>query len=194
MFVLQLTENRYEVIAESHPLSVQKRSVSPTMANTPTMGPVGGISVTHPLQATVYAHRQGLMKLLVPFELTVVPTAASGIRYPEVPAANGYPISGQVKPQQYPSYLPNNRNNYYQQYPPPSQFGPSYYPSSSYRYPYTPYYPSYNTYSTYTGYNPQYRNPYYGVPARRVDISQTKPWPQYRPTQQVGKYFSFLIG
>lgn len=190
MFVLQLTENRYEVIAESHPLSVQKRSVSPTM------GPVGGISVSQPLQATVYAHRQGLMKLLVPFELTVVPTAASGIRYPEVPASNGYPISGQVKPQQYTGYLPYNRNNYYQQYPSSSQFGPSYYPPSSYRYSYPPYYPSYNSYgsyNTYNGYSPQYRNPYYGVPARRVDISQTKPWPQYRPTQQVGKYFSFSI-
>lgn len=178
-FFSQLAENQYEVIAQSHPLSVQKRS-------TPGLGPVGGIAVEHPLQATVYAYRRGLMKLSVPFEITIVPLG-NGIPYPEVAAPNGYPISGQVKPQQQDvSQSPYNRNTY-RQYP-NSQFGQSYYPSSSYT-PYSnPSYPyGYNNYNSYNGYNHQYRNPYYGVPARRVDISQTKPWPQYRPSQQVGK-------
>ncbi|XP_055307457.1 uncharacterized protein LOC129571665 [Sitodiplosis mosellana] len=177
---LQLAENQYEVIAQSHPLSVQKRS-------DPSLGPVGGIAIKHPLQATVYAHRQGLMKLLVPFEITIVPLAGGGVPYPEVPT-NGYPISGQVKPQQDVSHLPYNRNTY-RQYP-SSQFGPSYYPPASYRYSYPSYNPS--SYNSYNGYNQQYRNPYYGVPARRVDISHTKPWPQYRPTQQVKPVYNAI--
>lgn len=155
---------------------MQKRSTS-------SLGPVGGIAVENPLRATIYA-RRGLMKFSVPFEITIVPLG-NGIPYPEVPAPNGYLNSGQVKPQHDVSQSPYNRNTY-RQYP-NSQFGQSYYPSSSYPYS-NPSYPyGYNNYNSYNGYNHQYRNPYYGVPARRVDISHTKPWPQYRPSQQVGK-------
>lgn len=142
---------------------------------------MGGIAVQHPLQVTVYAYRRGLMKLMVPFEVTVVPMG-NGIPYPEVAPPNGYPISGQIKPQQGIIQSPYDRNSY-RQYP-STQFGQSYYPpSSSYQYSYPPY----NTYNSYNGYNQQYRYPYYGSPARRIDISRTKPWPQYHPSQHVGK-------
>lgn len=69
------------------PANVQKRTT-----------PVGGISVEHPLQATVYAYRRGKMKLLVPFEITVVPMGGIGAERP--PAPNGYPYAGQIQPQQ----------------------------------------------------------------------------------------------
>lgn len=59
--------------------------------------PVGGISVEHPLQATIYAYRRGKMKLLVPFEINVVPMAGIGAERP--PAPNGYPYAGQIQPQ-----------------------------------------------------------------------------------------------
>lgn len=196
-----MAENQYEVIAQSHPLSVQKRSVA---SSNPSLGPVNGISVTHPLQMIAYAYRRGLMKVAVPIEIEVVPLG-TGIPYPEV-AASHYPISGQVKPAQQPvvTNTPYNRNSY-RQYGTP-QFGPSYYLPSSpsyspssprYYYPPTSYqksYPAYNGYNSYNtyngyynGYNQQYRYPYYGMPPRRIDISHTKPWPQYRPSQQVGK-------
>lgn len=170
---LQLAENQYEVVALSHPLSVQKQS----------LGPIGGISVDHPLQATVYAYRRGKMKLLVPFEIMIVPMG-SGTLEPERPS-NGIPISGQIGPQQGVNGVVYNQNPTYQQYP-AIQYAPNYYPPTS---TYQPTY-SYAPNNGYYNYNQQqtssYRNPYYPSPVRRVDISQTRPWPQYHRLSQQG--------
>lgn len=152
-----MAENQYEVIAVSQPVSIKKRSIDNT---------VGGISIEHPLQATVYAYRRGKMKLLVPFEINVVPMNSF---QPERPPSRGFPISGQIRPQQNPSYIPNYANqNQYQQHT------PTYYGSVQTMYP------SYNQY-----YQPvQIRPPYY-VPSVPVgggyDARNTRPFPQYRP-------------
>ncbi|XP_031636268.1 uncharacterized protein LOC116349129 [Contarinia nasturtii] len=167
VITFQLAENQYEVVALSQPINVQTRSSSP-------VAPIGGVSIEHPLQATVYAYRKGKMKLLVPFEITVVPMGSGGLE----PEYSSNPISGQVRPQQQdPNRSVYNRNAY-RQYP-AAQFGPSYYPPSAYQQPY--YYAPYNGYNAnnaFYGYNQQspYRNPYYSPAYRRVD---TKPWPQY---------------
>lgn len=175
-----MAENQYEVIAVSYPLSVQTQSV----------GPIGGVAVDHPLQATLYAYKKGKMKVLVPFEIMIIPMGTGSLE-PERQTTKGFPISGQVRPQQNVNYPVYNRNSHHQN--PVAQFGPNYYPPHSYQpYPHTPY-NSYAPYNTYNPYNqrPIYRNPYYTPaatpPLRRVDISHTRPWPQFRPSQQVGK-------
>lgn len=138
-------------------------------------------------QATVYAYRKGKMKLLVPFEITVIPM--SGLE-PEH-TSNGYPVSGPIRPQQQDLNHPTYNRNAYRQYP-AAQFGPNYYPpTNTYQpsYSYAPY-NGYNANNAYYGYNQPspYRNPYYPPAIRRIDA---KPWPQYhRPSsssQQVGK-------
>lgn len=155
---------------------------------------VGGISVEHPLQATVYAYRRGKMKLLVPFEITVVPMGGQQSDPERPPAPNGYPFSGPIQSQ--PPYQPpgsrfqppyNNANSYGQ--PSGSYQGsqPQYnYPISTNQYPQQPPYNQYNSYNPpNTGYYNQQppQNPYYQPP--RGGAYQP---PQYRPTyQQVGK-------
>lgn len=152
-----------------------------------TVGPVGGIAVEHPLQATVYAYRKGKMKLLVPFEITVVPIA-NGVE-PERPAPSGYPISGAISNQQ--AVRPSQPVNGYGYRP---HTGPGYPHSVSYQsyQPKPQAQPSYSAYYPINGYYNQapYRGPgpYYAQSNRVVDTSRTKPFPQYRPPfQQVGK-------
>lgn len=147
--------------------------------------PIGGISVEHPLQATVYAFRRGKMKLLVPFEITVVPMG--GIDAERPPASNGYPFSGpiQQQPLQPGVRYPPHTGNVYGQQAGIYQGSPNYYPISRpyqqpYKQPYNPYYPNGNGY-----YNQQpVQHTYYGAPSppRRAGF------PQYQPQfQQVGK-------
>lgn len=169
-----MSENQYEVIAQSYPTNLQKRT---------NQQRVNGFSVEHPLQGTVYAYRKGIMKVLVPLEINVVPMG-NGVLEPELPAPNGYPISGQIQPhqsQQNANRLPSYTGNAYRQY----QFGPSYSAPASNQ-PYPPAITSYNGYSQ----QPSYRYPYYAQPNQRGDLSETKPWPQFKPiqqAQQVGK-------
>lgn len=128
------------------------------------------------------------MKVMVPFEINLVPMGSGGLE-PELPASNGYPIAGQIRPHQ-TQPIANNRpaysGNSYRQY----QFGPSYSAPASYR-PYPPAYTSNNGYSQQSS----SRYPYYAQPNRRIDSTQSRPWPQYnaiqqpaqQPVQQVGK-------
>lgn len=151
-------DNQIECVAQSYPLTVAK-----------SLGPVGGIAVEHPLQATVYAYRRGKMKLLVPFEITVVPMG--GIE-PERPAPVGYPVSGSISNQHDAHYTPTSGYPYR---PQPGVYSTGYQQPVLYNYPQqTPFYPSYFN-------QVPYRNPY-------VQPTQTKPFPQYKPPfQQVGK-------
>lgn len=160
-FHFQLAENQFEVIAVSQPVSVKKRSID---------GTVGGISIEHPLQATIYAYRRGKMKLLVPFEINVVPM--NGFQSERSVPSRGFPISGQIGQHHSPAYIPSYANqNQYQQHT------PSYYGSIQ------TVYPSYsNQYSNY--YQPvQIRSPYYvqPVPVGGYNTGNTRPFPQYRP-------------
>lgn len=187
-------ENDY-VMAQTYPVNYpvpvngQKRTA-----------PVGGISVEHPLQATVYAYRRGKMKLLVPFEITVVPMG--GLQSAErPPAPNGYPYTGQIQPQpiqpqvqlqqpqqqQQPAvrYPPYNGNVYGQQggiYQGTQQYYPI---TNSYQQPYNPYnayYPSNVPNNNYFNQQAAQNPPYYNQPPRKPTF------PQYRPQyQQVGK-------
>lgn len=186
-------------MAQNYPVNHPANGQKPT-------APIGGISVEHPLQATVYAYRRGKMKLLVPFEITVVPMGGLQAERPSAP--NGYPYSGPIQPQtqaqaqpqpqlqpQQPQlrYPPYNGNMYGQQagiY----HGSPHYYPiSNSYQQPYNPYNSYYPNNLNNGYYNQQQQqqqqavqNPYYSnnnQPPRRAGF------PIYRPQYQlkVGK-------
>lgn len=193
---LQLSQYGYEVIAESQPVNIQKRSI----------GPSGGFAVEHPLQATLYANRKGKISVLVPFEIMIVPMgggSGNGAVLEPERLAPKYPISGPVRMQPIVNQYPNNVNSY-RPYTTP-QFGPSYYPAAPSYQPHQQYqqyapfngynngvhsaynngYNNYNPYNNGQYYQPSYRNPYYPPVVRH--LPNTKPWPQYRPPQQVGK-------
>lgn len=159
------------------PPTVQKRSGGDSAR------PVGGISVEHPLQATIYAYRRGKMKLLVPFEINVVPLG--GID-PERQAP-GYAISGPITNSNqpgnsfYPSYNPYGQ-------PPTSYQGSSYYYRGSYppqqHQTYGTYSPSYNPYNTYyTQQTVRPSSPYYVQPSQQRPVigPAIRPFPQYQP-------------
>lgn len=189
----------------------------------PSKVPIGGISVEHPLQAIIYAYKTGKMKLLVPFELSVV--TMQGVE-PEKPTPNGWNhlISGSTNTQPGVRYPPTNTYPQTPTYPPTNSYPPTnlypqtnrYPPINSYaptnNYPQTNTYLPTNTYpstyqpsSSYPNYNsPSYQYPYqqsptyddyysnyYNQPSYRgsnIQPAQTKPFPQYKALQQVGKY------
>lgn len=159
------------MIAQSQPVRIQKRSIYPA--------PVNGFSVQNPLRATFYAFKRGEMKVLVPFEITII--TPNGFE-PEVRAPI-QPISGQIRPQQGVNQYPSQNANTYRQYP-QAQFGPTYYRPATYQpYAYAPYH-GYNNYNY--NYNSQVPNraPYYSYSPYPSSIRPG--WPLYRPLQ-VGK-------
>lgn len=103
------------VIAVSNSLDVRSRTI-------------GGVSVEHPAEATIYAYRRGKMTVLIPFEFTVVPLANNNLE-PEIPAQSAIPYSGSISSQSTSSqYYPSS---YYPKYQPFSSSSSTDYRSSS---------------------------------------------------------------
>lgn len=104
---MQLIGRFSAVIAVSNSLDVQSR----------TIPPVNGVSVDHAAEATIYVNRRGKMRVLIPFEFTLVPLANN--LEPEIPARSRIPYSGSISSQ-------STNGQYY-----PSSYYPKYQPFSS---------------------------------------------------------------